>query len=419
MARRIGRSGWLSRDALPPQRKARKVSDPIKKITLQSGKVRYRTVVDAGNDENGKRIQITITRDTKAEVKEERNRILHQRSAGTLILPNKITLGEWLDQWLEYKKRDVEETTIRTYRLALVHVYDRIGHIRLQELSEDHVTECIDDIVANGRRKGGAAGTRLAVSTAEGVLTRLREALKRAVVRKLIAESPAQSVRISLADRKTDKRERPKVKPWSVAEVQRFIVGIERDRLHPALLLSLMGFRPAEVVGLRWEYLDLKLATLEIARTRTMIGNVQVLEKDAKTSAGERILPLPGPVLDALKKFRARQAREKLAAGEGYTESGYVVVDELGMPRNTRHLREHAYRLMRELEMRQVRLYDARHSCLSYLANNGVPDHILAAWAGHTNAGFTKRKYVHVDVEDMRAAATAWGSFHGEHTERS
>lgn len=387
--------------------------DPIKKVTLKNGTVRYRTVVDAGRDENGKRIQITITKDTKKEVIAERSRIQHQRSAGVLILPSKITLGEWLDEWLEFKRRDVEETTIRTYRLALVHIYDRIGHVRLQELTEDQVKDCIDDVVAKGRRKGGQAGTRLAVSTAEGVLTRLKEALGRAVVRKLIPASPAQYVRVSLADKKTDKRERPKVKPWTVAEVQRFIAGIERDRLHPALLLSLMGFRPAEVVGLRWEYLDLKVATLEIARTRTMIGNVKVLEKDAKTAAGERVLPLPGPVLDALKKFRARQARERLAAGEGYTDSGYVVVDQLGMPRNTRHLREHAYRLMRELEMRQVRLYDARHSCLSYLANSGVPDHVLAAWAGHTNASFTKRKYVHVDVEDMRAAATAWDAFHG------
>ncbi|MEU9264592.1 site-specific integrase [Streptomyces sp. NPDC048251] len=385
----------------------------IKKVILQNGKTRYRTVVDAGRDENGKRIQITITKDTKTEVKTERDRILHQRSAGTLILPSKITLAEWLDQWLEYKKRDVEESTIHTYRLALVHVRDRIGHIRLQELTEDHIHDFVDELVAAGRRKGGEPGARLAVSTVESILHKLRSALRRAVVRRLISVNVASDVRPSLADKKADRRARPKVKPWSVVEVQTFIRGIEADRLHAALLLCLMGFRPAEVVGLRWECLDLKLATLEIAKTRTMVGNNYVLEKDAKTEAGERVLPLPGPVLDALKRFRALQARERLAAGEGYTDSGYVVVDELGIVRNTRHLREHAYRLMAELEMRRVRLYDARHSCLSYLANNGVPDHILAAWAGHTNASFTKRKYVHVDVEDMRAAATAWDGFHG------
>lgn len=389
------------------------MADPIKKITLQNGKTRYRTVVDAGRDENGKRIQLTITKDTRKEVLAERARIQSQRDSGTLIVPNKITVGEWLDQWLEYKQRDVEETTIRTYRLALVHVYDRLGHIRLQELGEDQVRDFIDALVTGGRRKGGEPGTRLAVSTVDGILIRLREALKRAVVRKLISVNPAESVRVALVDKKVDKQERDRPKPWTVSEVQAFIKGIEGDRLYAPLLLSLMGLRPAEVCGQRWTDLDLQLGTLEMTNTRTMVGNVKVLEKTAKTAAGERVLPLPSKALEALKRFRAQQAREKLAAGEGYTDSGYVVVDELGIVRNTRQLREYAYRAMRRLGLRQVRLYDARHSCLSYLAVNGVPDVVLAAWAGHTNASFTKRKYVHVAPEDMKAAAAAWDAFHG------
>ncbi|MFE5296401.1 tyrosine recombinase XerC [Streptomyces sp. NPDC056632] len=384
----------------------------IKKITLKSGKTRYRTVVDAGHDQNGKRVQITITRDTKTEVKDECSRIQHQRSSGTLILPSKVTVAEWIEQWLEYKQRDVEATTIRTYRLALVHVIDRLGHIRLQELTEDDVKDFIDAIVASGRRRGGEAGTRLAVSTADGILTRLREALGRAVVRKVIPANPAQYVRVSLADKKQDRRERQRERPWTVDEVQRFLAGIEGDRLYAPLLLSCMGLRPAEVCGLRWADVDLKLLTLELATTRTMIGNKKVLEKDTKTEAGARALPLPAGVADSLKRLRALQARERLAAGEGYTESAYVVVDELGEPRNTRHLREHAYRLMAQLGMRRVRLYDARHSALTYLAVAGVPDVVLAAWAGHTNADFTKRKYVRPSVEDLRTAATALDSFH-------
>lgn len=393
------------------------MADPIKKVTLRDGTVRYRTVVDAGRDENGKRVQITITRDSKTEAKNERSRILAQRSAGTLVAPNKITVGEWLDQWLEYKRRDVEETTIRTYQLALVHVRDRIGHIRLQELTEDDVRDCVDDIVARGRRRGGEPGTRLAVSTATGVLTRLREALNRAVVRKLIPVSPATAVRVSLADKKTDKRDRPQAKPWSVAEVQTFIRGIETDRLFAPLLLSLMGLRPAEVCGQRWTDISLDVGTIQITITRTMIGNHTVLEKDTKTASGERALALPQGPWEALRRFRTTQAAEKLAAGEGYTDSGYVVVDELGIPLNTRQLREYAYRMMAQLELRRVRLYDARHSVLTYLALNGVPDVILAAWAGHTNANFTKRRYVHVGAEDMRGAAKMLDALHGERPE--
>lgn len=384
-----------------------------KRVVLRDGAVRYRTVVDAGRDENGRRIQLTITRNTKKEVLAERARVIAERASGTFIAPSKMTLGEWLDTWLEYKRRDVEETTIRTYRLALVHVYERLGHVRLQELTEDQVQEFVDELVAGGRRKGGEPGTRLAISTVEGILVRLRSALQRAVVRKLVSVNVAAEVRPALADKKLDKRERDRPKPWTVAEVQTFIKGIEQDRLYAPLLLSLMGLRPAEVCGQRWTDIDLQLGTLEVSNTRTMIGNVTVLEKDTKTSSGERVLPLPQWPWEALKKFKAQQARERLAAGEAYTDSGYVIVNELGVALNTRQLREHAYRTMRRLGLRQVRLYDARHSCLTYLAVNGVPDVVLAAWAGHTNASFTKRKYVHVAPEDMRAAAAAWDAFHG------
>ncbi|MCD9145780.1 site-specific integrase [Streptomyces albireticuli] len=384
-----------------------------KRIILSSGKIRYRLMVEAGRDENGKRIQLTVTRDTAKECRAERDRILHQRSAGTFIAPNKITLGEWLDQWLEHKRRDVEETTIRTYRMALVHVDERLGHVRLQELTEDQVQDFLDALVATGRRKGGLPGTRLAVSTVLGILTRLREALGRAVVRKLIPVNPAQYVTVSLADRKTDKRERERPKPWTVIEVQTFIRGIADDRLCAPLLLSLMGMRPAEVCGQRWLDVDLDAGLLSITLTRTMVGNHLVLEKDTKTAAGERGLPLPRGPWEALRAFQVLQLLEKELAGEGYADTGYVTVDELGLPLNTRQLREYAYRLMRRLGLRQVRLYDARHAVLKALALAGVPDVILAAWAGHTNAAFTKRRYVSIEPEDMRGAADALDVFHG------
>lgn len=384
-----------------------------KRIVLANGKVRYRLMVDAGRDENGKRVQLTVTRDTAKECRAERDRIMHQRTAGTFIAPSKITVGEWLDQWLEYKRRDVEPTTIRAYKLALVHVYEQLGDVRLQELSEDMVQEFVDSLASGGRRrKGGPPEKRLAISYIDHILIRLRGALRRAVVRKLIAVNVAAEVRPSLADKKTDKRERERPKPWTVAEVQTFIRGIADDRLFAPLLLSLMGLRPAEVCGQRWTDIDLDEGLLSIALTRTMVGNKTVLEKDTKTAAGERALPLPKGPWEALRKLWVRQAAEKLAAGEGYTDSGFVVVDEIGRPLNTRHLRVHAYRRMKDLGLRRVRLYDARHSVLTALAVSGVPDVILAAWAGHTNASFTKKKYVHIAPEDMRGAAAALDVFH-------
>lgn len=90
------------------------------------------------------------------------------------------------------------------------------------------------------------------------------------------------------------------------------------------------------------------------------------------------------------------------------------MVHETGEAFTIKQLRRRAYRLMEVLGLRRVRLYDARASCLTFLANNGVPDHILARWAGHTNVKTTKKWYVKPDVEDLREAATTWDGLHGE-----
>ncbi|MFJ5638561.1 tyrosine recombinase XerC [Streptomyces sp. NPDC093223] len=382
------------------------MADPVKKIVLQSGAVRWRTMVDAGKDADGKRKQLTITRDTRAEVVAERARIINQRRTGQLIVPSKMTVGQLLDAYMKEKaENDLEETTVDGYENRLTHIRGKLGAYRVQELTEEHVEEFVTWLLTEARRRGGPKGTGLRPSTVDGVLGRLRAALRYAVRKRIVARNVAEDVTVPRKARKQDRRDNRRPDPWGVDEVKAFVVGIREDRLFAPLLLSCMGLRPAEVAGLRWVGdIDLEAGTLEIANTRTMIRNARVVEKDTKSEAGERTLPLPEPVRLALANFQVLQEAERAALGGYYAGSGYVFVDEMGAALTPRHLREHAYRLMKRLELRRVRLYDARHSCLTFLAVNGIPDVVLARWAGHTNASFTKKKYVHPTVADMGTA---------------
>ncbi|MFE7272992.1 tyrosine-type recombinase/integrase [Streptomyces sp. NPDC057623] len=403
----------------------------IKRIVLGSGKVRYRTVVDVGaspktdpvsgeviiDEATGKpvmkRNQLTITMDKKTEVQAEVDRIRGQKANGTLILPNEITVGEWLDRWLVKMAEDLEVTTIAAYETTLKPVRKKLGYIRLQELTEEQVEEFRDWMLTEGRVRPRNGQRGLSTTTVEMALGRLKEALNRAVTKRLVAINAAENVTIPRKARKAERRAKVEVPPWTPEEVRLFVAGILDERLYAPLLLGIMGLRPAEVCGIRWEDVDLELRTLEIANTRTMIDNNEVVEKDTKSEAGERVLPIPGPLLEALKKFRARQAAEKLALGADYLDQGYVTVDAVGEVLKVRHLRVEAYRLMEKLGLRRVRLYDARASCLTYLANNGVPDHILARWAGHANVKTTKKWYIKPSVEDLRGAAATWEGLHG------
>lgn len=395
----------------------------IKKIVLGSGKVRYRTVIDIGyepkmdpvsgeaviDEATGqpvmKRKQLTITKDKKTEVQAEVDRIRGELVTGTYVLPSEMTVAQLLDAWLKRKEGDLEKSTLRGYRNALCHVYAYLGHMKVQALTEDHVLSMVAWLLVAARRRGGKVGTGIRPSTAQGVLGRLKEALAWAVIRKYVHANVAQYVQVPSRAWKEDRRNNKRAAPWNVVEVRDFLLGIREDRLFGPLMLSLMGLRPAEVAGLRWSDIDLDGGTLAIDITRTMIGNAEVLEKDTKTEAGARALPLPEPVRQSLLAFKALQEIEQMSMGSYYEASGYMFVDHIGQPLTTRHLREHSYSLMRELELRKVRLYDARHSCLTFLAVNGVPDTVLAAWAGHVSADFTKRVYVHPSPEDLRSAS--------------
>ncbi|MCG3039174.1 site-specific integrase [Streptomyces sp. S1A] len=391
------------------------MGDPIKKITLRDGTVRYRFVVDAGQTPEGKRKQLTVTKGTKAEAVAERARILHQRSAGTLIVPSKMTVNELLDMWLKTATRDVEEATASNYENAIRPARARLGHQRVQQLTEEDVEEFIDWMVTEGRRRGGKPGTGLSVRSVRLTLGRLRSALNLAVRRGIVTRNVAEHVTVSREAKQKAEGNSRKGKPWNQDEVRQFLEGIHGHRLFAPMLLALIAERPAEVCGARWaEDVDLNGAgTIAIGNTRTIVYDRalpagqrnKVVEKSTKTEAGRRVLPLPAPVRAALVVFRALQEREKAAAGDGYENSGYVLVDELGRPFKTDKLRREAYKLMEAAGVRRVRLYDARHACLSWMANNGVPDTVVSAWAGHSDLSFTKRVYVHPDPQSLRVGS--------------
>jgi Arm DNA-binding domain len=73
-----------------------RMKEPINKITLKDGSVRYRLVVDIGRDERGRRKQLTRTFDTRREAREELSRIRHETNLGTYVKSSKETVNSHL-----------------------------------------------------------------------------------------------------------------------------------------------------------------------------------------------------------------------------------------------------------------------------------------------------------------------------------
>ncbi|MDN5917095.1 MAG: tyrosine-type recombinase/integrase [Pseudonocardia sp.] len=379
--------------------------------TVQVGdQVRYRFVVDTGRDPiTGKRRQLTRTFDRKKDAQAELAKVLHEVNRGAYSAPSRTTLDDYLTGWLRSATRGKEAATIRNYADALRPVRDRLGAVPLQKLTTRHVEDLVDWMATEGRRRGGKPGTPLGARTIALTLSRLRSALDAAVTHRLLEFNVAAPV-------KAPAQPKTRREPWTAAEVRTFLRALAGQRLEAPLLLSLLGLRPAEVCGMRWSDVDLDAETISVANTRTLVATddgMVVVEKGPKSAAGVRTLPLPAQVTAALGRLRTAQAAEKLAAGPAYSSTGYVLVDEIGEPCRTDWFRRRAYEAMGTAGVRKLRLYDARHAVLTYLAVNGVPGVIVSAWAGHSDLSLASRVYVHPSAKDLEQGRDALSALLG------
>jgi integrase len=131
-------------------------------------------------------------------------------------------------------------------------------------------------------------------------------------------------------------------------------------------------------------------------------------EPESTGASAGRILPIPDALLAELRAAKARQATEKLALGEAYTDLGHVECNEAGEPYHPSTLSRLWQAAIRNLAVPQVRLHDARHTCATLMLLQGVPIALVAAWLGHADVSFTLRTYVHAQPEALAVAAQSF-----------
>ena len=391
------------------------LKEPIRKITIADGSVRYRLVVDIGHGPDGKRKQITRTFDRLKEARAELSKIRHQTADGTYVRPSKVTVGEYLDEYLVGATRGRRESTKVSYRNALQPVRDRLGDRPLQSITKADIEELVDWMLTSGRRRGGTPGSGLGARSVRLTLGRLKAAFEMAVDEGRLARNVVRLVQPPTyrpAERDT----------WSRAEVRKFLGTAARDRLHAAWRLSLYGLRRGEVLGLRWADVDLKAKTLTVNQARVLVDYKVRVEKP-KSHNGTRTLPLDDELVSALTALRKRQARDSEVAGTTYRTGldglgwytpgdEYVVTDELGLPVHPEWYSDEFGRLLNRARLRKIRLHDSRHTALSLMEKAGVPISIVSKWAGHYDAAFTMKTYVHASDEDLKQGTRTLGRIH-------
>jgi len=124
----------------------------------QRSKHSWTIVVDAGKDPGtGKRKQHWHTiMGTKRDAQRALNEMLVSLEKGTYVKPRKLTLGEWLDQWLEgYVALNTTPRTQESYQSIIrQHIKPALGAVPLTQLQPPQIQTYYGKAMNNGRRDG-------------------------------------------------------------------------------------------------------------------------------------------------------------------------------------------------------------------------------------------------------------------------
>jgi integrase len=177
----------------------------------------------------------------------------------------------------------------------------------------------------------------------------------------------------------------PTFKSWTLAEVQSFRESILDHRLYACWLLSCYGLRRSEVLGLRWNAIDLDAGVLLVRRSRVAVGT-DTVEGPPKTRRSRRDLPLPTDVIEALSALKVRQQSEAKSLGARWTDDRLIAVSEDGTPLRPAGYTDEFQLLRQRAGLRRIWLRGLRNTSVSLMLDQGQPPHIVAAWHGHDPA---------------------------------
>jgi len=367
--------------------------------------------VVAYTDQDGTRRIKTFERKKDADAYHAR--VAVDVSAGTHTAESRsLTVAEAGRLWIESAEAaKLERSTLEQYRRHLdLHIAPFIGAVRLAQLTVPAVRAFEDRL----RAARSPAMVRK-------VLTSLGSILADAQERGLVAQNVARSLRtrrLRGKERHADRRQKGRLKVGvdiPTPDEVRAIIAHLKGGWRPMLLTTMFtGLRVSELRGLRWSDVDLRRGEIHV---RQRADRWRVIGRP-KSEAGERTIPLPPMVVNALREWKLACPRGELDLafpnGAGRVEDASNIAERGWIPTQIA-----ADIVTKAGEAKYPGLHSLRHFyaswCINRRADGGLelPLKVVQARLGHASIQMTADRYGHLfprgdDGAELAAAERAF-----------
>lgn len=371
------------------------LEDSMKEVSehqREDGRWEGRIVV--GHKENGEPIFHYISAKTQKALLEKLHRSMEEYDGAELTEQSRITLGEWLDIWLEEcAALSVRPSTLKGYRgYVEKNIKPCLGDKQICKVT----TADVQSLYRKLQKEGGASGGPLAGTSVRRIHNVLHQALDVAVNRHLIVKNPSNDVTLP-------KKESTVKTILNDAQLERFMDAIKADEhWHDFFYLEITtGLRRGELCGLMWSDFDEKKGTLSIRRTLHAKEGGGYYAGDTKTGTGRRTIKLPPSTVQLLSERKKKSVSQWLFPNPIHPED--PIMPNSGY--------ERMKKLMADAGLPNIRFHDLRHTFATHALTSGVDAKTLSSILGHTKTSFTLDTYTHVTGDMHQRASEIVGSF--------
>ncbi len=383
------------------------------------------------------------------------------------VLDNQQTFEKYAEYVLKEKERTgLKHKTVYEYRQLTDRIYPAIGHMKLTSIRPQHLNNFYQTLASSDARKSGAkaqAKIDLDAVMKERKLTRKKlaelvkvssstasAACRGCSITREKAEQIAQALGLPFSKTFTvtedtrplsgatmlayhrfirtvlgqaekemlvpynaaEKAEPPKLQRREVnyfqpEDVTAILDALEGEPLKWRALVHLLivtGCRRGEILGLKWEKINLETGRARIDTTLLYAKDRGIYESTTKTG-NVRTVGLPKETVQLLREWYKECLALRLANGDRWHDTGYVFIRDDGQPMHPDSIAHWLRTFSDRHGLPHINAHAFRHTVASVLIANGTDVVTVSKQLGHLDVSTTETFYSHV-IEENKQKAT-------------
>ena len=313
----------------------------------EDGRWEGRIVV--GHKQNGEPIFRYVLAKNQKELLDKLHRDLEAFQDVELTEDSRMTLGEWLDRWMEdYGAATLRPNTLRSYEQFIrCYIKPYLGDKIVSRVTRMDIQKLYRKLKHEGRvREHPEYGHELSDTMVLRIHAMLHRCLKDAEAAHVIARNPTDGAVVPKASYK------PK-QVLTREQMETFLTAVDRNEIWRDFFYTELttGLRRGEICGLMWQDFDEKAGTLKILRSVNVPKAGELEIGETKTSQGRRTIRLPPSTVQRLKE------RKKHAVSQ------WIFPEPLAPEKPVRPSAAYYWmkRILKEAGLPAIRFHDLRH----------------------------------------------------------